>query len=370
MSGEALALKSPIEEDQRYYDLTTQFAELVDGSIRTSFELELIGDDLIAEDGSSLDETTAKGLKEAETIILTKPNLWFEPRRRYIEREEYFEVLQMAKGERPNTKIVVSDFPMELMDQPKDVGGYNVRRKQTMVRVYTRAQGSIRMYTQSLDGSNRQALESVYNHFEQQPQESELLGQRIDRDLSSEDQEQIVDEIVRVYDDSLTEQFGGEWHAGRLLRDFRNTYEFVCRQHDLLGECLRLTSLGKLDRDTAYNMAATFNKRFEQEAQGIIFIGPRVQSDPALIHREIERDGSEARALGKNFSFCGVTLGPESDYQSAGLGNKTDSETKYSFNKKTYCVICQPKPKSGEPKKMCGPCNICRDCDKKLRVKG
>ena len=246
MSGEALALKSPIEEDQRYYDLTTQFAELVDGSIRTSFELHLVGDDLIAEDGNSLDKTTATGLKEAETIVLVEPNLWFEPRRRYHEREEYLDVLQMAKGEGPNTKIVVSEFPTELMDQPNDIGGYNVRRKQTMLRVYTRARGSIRMYSQSLDGSNREALESIYEHFDQQAQPGELLGQRIDQYLSDEDQEQIVDEIVRVYDSSLVKRFGGDWHAGRPLRDSRNTYEFVCRQHDLLSEYLRLANSGSL----------------------------------------------------------------------------------------------------------------------------
>ncbi len=38
---------------------------------------------------------------------------------------------------------------------------------------------------------------------------------------------------------------------------------------------------------------------------------------------------------------------------------------KYSFNKKMYCVVCQPSPKQEEKPKMCGPCGLCRTCDKK-----
>jgi hypothetical protein len=52
-----------------------------------------------------------------------------------------------------------------------------------------------------------------------------------------------------------------------------------------------------------------------------------------------------------------------------GVGSQSKSGENYKFNKKAYCVVCQAPPKKGEAKKWCGPCSICRPCDKSLKKK-
>lgn len=360
-------------EQQLRLDLQTQFAEIVDGVMLTKFELKFTGDDLIGEDSRSLNETTWAGLNEANQIAKTNPNLSFEIRRRSLEREEFYEVVEMAAGSGPNTKVIISDFPPELMDAKQDVGGYNATRKQTMLRIFTRgADGTMTMYSQSLDGSNRQALDSIYKHLGIEPKDGELLGQRISLEFDLERQKTLVDELTGVYDRSLGSQFGGVWSAGRLSVDRRNTYDFVCYQQDLIAECIRLDNLGWLNEKTMYNMAAEMNKRYKAENLGKANIIPPASNleTLAILHRQIESSGGRAREAGISFSACGVTLGAEgmgqNSFEQAGYGNKTNSETSYKFDKKMYCVVCQPKPKRDESKKRCGPCGICRRCDKKF----
>src|SRR5690606_20043780 len=117
-----------------------------------------------------------------------------------IEYEEYQDMLAMARGDLPNTMVVVSDFAPERMNATRDVGGYNVTRKQTMLRVITRsADGKLKMYSQSLDGSNRKALESMYAFLGFDVRHGELLSQRIHTDIDKHEQELLVDQLMGVY---------------------------------------------------------------------------------------------------------------------------------------------------------------------------
>src|SRR5690606_34211814 len=120
----------------------------------------------------------------------------YELRRRYIEKQEYLEMLEMMRGDRLNTMVVISDFPPELMNATKDVGGYNVTRKQTMLRVLTKnPDGSLSMYSQSLDGSDRRALESIYYELGYAPEQGELLGQRMHVNVSPDQQKVLIDRL-------------------------------------------------------------------------------------------------------------------------------------------------------------------------------
>lgn len=380
---EALATREFVYKDQYEkqvrYDLVTQFSELVDGNMRTSFELSFDGSDLYGPDGRGMNEVTINSLNDAEKITELNPNLGFELRRRAIERDEYRDLLKMSRGALQNTMVVVSDFPEELIDAKEDVGGYNVTRKQTMLRVLIRkSNGNIQMYSQNLDGSNRSALEAIYSHFDLEPEAGELLGQRINLELSSDRQSTLVDELVGVYDRKLTAQYGGEWYGGRRPADLRNTYDFVCSQTDLIEHCVQLESQNQLNISTIYDVSALMQDRFKAEKADIINIMSRLSIiDRNVLGQEIEQAGNQARQTGRSFSACGVTLRADGVDGSidgklglAGYGNETDSATKYKFNKKMHCVVCQPKAKKDEPKKMCGPCGICRTCDDKLGSKG
>ena len=369
------------DEVRHRNDTITWLAETLHGSMRTSFDYHFDGQELYAEDDGAMGEVFDCSIGAAKEIANNNPNLLFELRRRIIEYGEYQDMLSMAKGELPNTMVVVSDFPEELMAASENIGGYNAGRKQTMLRVVARSEaGYIRMVTQSLDGSDRQALEAIYLKLGVTAKPGELLEQRINLDLPEAWQGQLVDNLCSTYDQSLSDQFGDNWHAG--INQARenspvNTAEFVAQQTDLIDWFVG----AKLNNPVAaeklrYSLAATiedrFNKLFLRNIQAFrTEILPSF--NPNNLFLEIEIATHQAERKGSTYSGCGMIakMGEiEGQLQEAGYGNKTDAETKYSFDKKMYCVVCQAPPKKNETRKPCGPCGICRTCDKKLGGKG
>ncbi len=353
-------------ELRRHDDKTTWLAEVLDGQMRTTFEYNFDGYDLYSRDGGSLKAVFKDSLRDAERLAVRRPQLAFELRRRLIESDELDCMLAMARDELPNTMVVISDFPPELMDAMADVGGYNVKRKQTMMRVIRKTRdGRIVMQSQSLDGSDRTALEAIYNSLDFQPQAGELLGQRMHLELDEVDQEFLSDQLMGTYDRSLSNQYGGEWRAGRRPVETLNTYEFVCAQTDLLAAYNYLEESGHTNTGTLYNLAAALQVRLNRYRQ---VPGAQIeQADLLNLIAEMNGSGERARALGINFSGCGETLTAQEEIKEQGFGNKTNESTEYKFDKKMYCVTCQSPPKEGEAMKMCGPCGICQPCDTAIR---
>lgn len=362
-------------EQALYDDTTTWLAEVLDGNMRTEFCFGFDGQELYGQDGSSLGKVFYNSIIDAENLAKSQPNLFFELRRRHLEYQEYEEMLEMAKGERANTMVVVSDFPPELMQASSSVGGYNVGRKQTMLRVITaQPDGSLNICSQSLDGSNRTALEAIYHVFNEEPTSGqELLGQRMHLDLAPEDQNKLIDELTGIYDQSLAEQFGGEWHAGRNQSSSVNTFDFVKMQQDLLQVFLGEGHAKKSPEDTLYDLAAAMEKRFLSFSvtENIVNLPNNTNYSTEYVRAELAIAGQVAKTSGKIFSGCGMSLGSSSPGQEAteelGYGNKTSKESSYKFDKHMHCVVCQAPPKQGESKKMCGPCGICKACDIKLK---
>lgn len=365
-------------ERQRHYDdTTTWLAEVLEGSMRTSFEYTFDGHELFGRDGGALGIIFKDSVKDAELIAAKNPNLAFELRRRKIEKSEYADMVAMAKGELPNTMVVVSDFPPELMGVTQDIGGYNTRRKQTMLRVISRSEdGTITMRSQSLDRSNRKALEAIYGCFELVPRAGELLGQRIHMDLPSEDRTYLIDLLTGIYDNSLISQYGGGWYGGRTPAEMANTYDFVRSQGDLIDAFVaeKLNNPSQAE-SLRYGLAAAMEARFTNRlVRSVVGLAQQVFPHRPVPLHEMEQAGREARARGKTFSACGLTedgqegLSTEGQLAEAGLGNKTTTETSYKFDKFMYCRECQPAPKKEDKKRLCGPCGICKPCDAKLRA--
>lgn len=355
-----------------YDDLTTQFAEMLNGSMRTPFEYQFDGHELYARDGSSMRLEFEKGLEQADRIADRNPNLAFEVRRRRAEIDEYHDMRKMAEGRLPNTMVVVSDFPAELMDSSADIGGYNVERKQTFLRVLAWDGNRMRMYSQTLDGSNRVGLEAIYQSLGRTPRPGELLSQRLHVELDATEQDFLVDKLVAVYDQQLSQQYGGSWRAGRQDNNRLNTYDFVRQQHDLIQYALQQKRRGELH---LYGVAASLEARFQRNLQlqpeAVI---SRYDNPFHNLGQEIIQASLQARTMGRIFSACGVSLGGEAglaeQLETAGYGNKSDAETRYKFDKKMYCVDCQAPPEKDAKPKWCGPCGLCRSCDKKHGGKG
>lgn len=344
------------QESRIRTDTETWLAETLNGSMRTSFEFSFDGEELYGEDGGELTEVFDNAIQEAQIIAHENPSLLFELRRRIIERGELEDMKAMAlgdlqtdDGQPANTIVIISDFPPELMDAQEDVGGYNVNRKQTMLRIITLEEnGAIRVTTQSLDRSNRQALESIYTTLGKQPEPGELLSQRIHLGLPAEWQPNLVNNLTDAYDNSLNEQYGGEWHAGRRPADYSNTYDFARNQHDLVDwfTTEKLTDSVAAEK-LRYKLAATAKARYDR------YVGQQNKSEPKLgtlkyesfisikaivggqnLFMELEREGRRAASRGETFSGCGSSVSAEADSLSTeehskalGYGNKSKSKS-------------------------------------------
>jgi hypothetical protein len=335
-------------------DTTTWLAEVLNGNMRTSFEFSFDGQEFYGEDGGALTSVFDDAVLEAEIIVQQNPNMYFELRRRLIERDELDDMKAMALGElhtddgKPvNTIVVVSDFPPELMGAQEDVGGYNAKRKQTMLRVITlEDDGTIRVTTQSLDGSNRQALEAIYAGLGKQPKEGELLSQRVHLSESARRQPEVINSLTAVHDDSLKVQYGGEWYAGRRPADYRNTYEFACKQYDLIEWFTREKCANPVGAERLrFKLAATATARYERlirenakpepipgmvPPQALVSVDRIAAQQPLMM--ELERESARAARQGKTFSGCGASAKAEETGSSSveaqlselGYGNKVE----------------------------------------------
>ena len=326
-------------EVRLYDDTTTLMAEMLDGNMRTSFDYFFDGHELHGRDNGALKPIFKKSIIDAQRLVSINPNLAFELRRRWIEMGEYKDMIAMASGELPtNTMVTISDFPPELMDATKDVGGYNTKRKQTMLRVITKnPDGQITMYSQSLDRSDRTALEAIYGYFGEKPKPGELLGQRIYKDLHAEEQESLPERLTRVYDKSLESRYGGEWYGGRTPAEMLNTFDFVRRQDDLLSTFFA----GSNNETTLFNLAAAMRKRFEARRNEKLTKVVHIDTQEAL-YIELQQAGLEARAEGRTFSGCGMSLAASElsttkELNIAGFGNKVSSEVL----KCVFCPLCK-----------------------------
>lgn len=351
-------------ETRRYYDTVTWLAEVLPGSMRTPFEYTYYNGELYGSDGSTIGTIFDNSIQEAKSL----PS--YELRRRLLEKEEYDDMLAMMRGDKPNTMVVVSDFPPELMVATQDMGGYNVARKQTMLRVLLRTtDNKLQMYSQSLDGSNRRALEAIYEHLGRNAQPGELLGQRISVDLATKEQEFLTDWLTAVYDRTLQAQYGGEWYAGQLNGRKHNTYDFVRSQQDLLTAYLATTS-GFTGGFRDYALAAAMKDRFIGRTESPV---AEYKFSGVVAHQlslnEMYLAGNSAQQRGETFSGCGASigrnsnLGTESQLQSLGFGNqagKAKSSGEKLVWKDGVCRIDNCPTRPGKTK--VAQCSVCRSC--------
>ncbi len=333
--------------EQRYHDTTTLAAEMLDGSMQTTFEYTFDDkeEELYSQEGCALGEVFKKAEAQAYELAADDPRLECEIRRRgpNCELGEYFDMIQLAKGLGPNTIVTVSDAPAELLEWGEDLLGYSHERMKTMLRVISRLpNGNIRVTSQSLDLSDRDALESIYTYLGQTPKPGELLGQRIKKDIDPERQELLADELTREHDRTLERKFGGRFFAGRTPADMDNTYQFVRQQDDLLDVFMKDTN----DNNLLGLIAALDNRwKIRKSDQGLLlktenFVVTRIGMSPEV---EMHHMRQLAIQLGKIYSGCGLTITAENELEALGFGGKKPEKQKWygAYKKVGTCVNCE-----------------------------
>ena len=322
------------EYRRNYNDVTTWAAEMLDGRMRTPFEFTFDGQELYGEDGMPLGKVFKDALVDARRKATENPDLAFLVRMAREDMGEYKDMLAMARGELPNTMVVESDFPFELVDATEDVEGINVTRRQTMQRVIALLpNGNISMVSDSLESSDRDGLEAIYDYLGKPAEEGPLLGQRRYLDLEPEEQEFLGDHLTGVYDRTLEKKFGGNYSAGWRKPTKRadvNTYDFVLAQPDLVHTFL---CKGGLNSQSLFGFAAAMRQRYESSIDPQVtyehFVSSPSHSDPML---EMYQAAAHAIVTGQVFSGCGISIGMDGklttleQLQQLGFGNNREDE--------------------------------------------
>jgi len=315
-------------------DTETFFAESLYGSMRTPLEYiyDPIANELRAEDGGWLGPIFDASINNMQKKVSADPEYEFELRRRIIEKEEYQDMLNLMDDERVNTMVVVSDFPKELVGKNGHFGGYDTERQQAYVRVMTRNGDTLQMFSQSLDGSDREGLEKIYAYMGFTPHSGELLEQRMQVSLLPEHQEILIDSLQLVYDNHMQHKTGIKHYAGIPIGQTNNidTYAFVKTQKDIIGLAITLSENNALTPQKQYDMLALLRERFESkkaETTAVVFEDYAFDSigKAAIIYAQLseqsQQAGARAKTEGRTFSACGITLRSQETSAEDGLKN-------------------------------------------------
>jgi hypothetical protein len=362
-----------IEGLQAEYDAITELAELTEGQMYAPIPLTFDSHDLYGPDGRSATETAVRGLEAARQKAEKNPNLQFDVERAEHELNEVLEAIDMIKTGSGNTLMVTTNYPWALKKTGQTAPGYNEERELALARfIAVYPDDSIWLISQTLDGSNDQGLNAIHTEFDfEVDPNKEQLGQRRQMTLSPEEQAVMVDRARGVYDREMTAQFDEEFYAGRRPVDYRNTYDFVCQQRDLIEAYKELKLSGNLTGEAMYNLGATINSRFEkskiigraQVADRVVMLYADYEQtnyDYGRLYEEMAREGRLARSQGKSFVACGSTFTANSTEALFGnADNEARGETSWhggKIYKNSKCVSCE------KVKSEVGACHICKDC--------
>ena len=370
----------PETREQVGNEQLSYLAEGSDRAARTTFVLRREGDELVYfADGQWVPYSTMlkTGLKVAEAEAM------IDSRRRFLaewaqnDLYHYSQIRRLRPGDLYIWSSSYAHHEEALYGTAfmQECGLVPDRKMGFLYRAYCQADGMVVLESQTVDRSDDEAFANAL-------------------DMAELDPEADLDVLVRAYDSVLMKKYGGFFYAGRRSAELNeNAWQQITANRDLVEyllnglEGIARTALPdhELEYETKrhiYGVWALFKKRLEGTARPITFMAGDEASYLAAQIRltfEVGNAYQEFVTQGRPLIGCGgaITMSNgESDVMSMSskdvfssiFGNK-GGEEKYNFDKKMYCVVCQAPPKGKEPKKLCGPCGICKKCDTKIKLK-
>lgn len=335
-----------------------------------------------------------EGIKAEEQMVAA------DPRRGFLldmAREDLRVGYELHKLEAGEVKVWSSPFRQVECDAfgpqfMKECGMQPERRMGFLYRAERHDDGSLTLESHSIDNSDPEIFAEVESILEY--------------DTTAD-----LDTLIRSYDGHMRMKHGQKFLAGRLFTGAleENAYEFLLEQDDLIDHFMnQLTHIAhdyaqvaqapyeaiarveatilRRKEELTYAFWAAVKERLDHTQPTAVY--DLQQPTGSLVSPPVDRSMSaEAtfaqayhRAVSRNDQMIGcggsISFGKSFDQMTPdevrdaifGLESPMSSSKKsesYSFNKQMYCVSCQAPPEDEEPKKMCGPCGLCRDCDAK-----
>jgi hypothetical protein len=353
-------------------------AEGVDRASRTSFTLQREGGQLKYFDRGEwkpYTSTLITGLRVAKKEAFKDSRKVFLHERAVEDLANGYELHGLRPGQR---HVWYSPYPYreEAMfgtEFVRDCGFSPERKMGFLYHAACNKDGSVTLESQSVDNSDLGAFDKVMQ-------------------MTKYDPEADIETMTRTYDGQLMKRYGGYFFAGKREAEINeNVWDQIRANRDLVEyhmsglENLALSNLAGRELENAvkthtFGVWAALKTRIDSTPGG--FSGNRLVPQP-LVPPEVMDIGSEVRFAfndfvkkGKVLSGCGGSIKFNGEVDGLDEEDAFDSifgkgkKEKYSFDKKMFCVVCQAPPAEKEEKKYCGPCGLCRDCDKKAGGQG
>lgn len=327
---EAKDIKSQVWDEE-----TTRFAEVLDGPVDTSFDFFIGPDGLQTDMGTNLTEMWSSAVNALEVERHWDRRLEDIYKLRVIEQQEGNFVEKLAQGEiGTDSLITISPYPEDLERihgiKFLEENGFNPSRKLGFVREYTRIPGGVRLRTASVDNSSiknwQLVVNSNYGPTETYEKTEDILSKRLRSNMS-------IDELIGAYDKSL----GNGSVQGIKDGKKEETWQYVLNQPDILSyyftelqkladNNLPISSLLKSKQELTYKICATLENRYSNKNQ----------QEYSGLTSEISSSDISARAEGRSYSACGISLSSQS---AQGEARDLQNTLQISHNS-MKCVNC------------------------------
>ena len=415
-----------IEQARLYNEELTTIAEAIDSHyLESTFIYDFDGRRAVLPDGTSLSEMYKNGVQTVENMARNWPVYGLELSRRRAEASNQKLIDAMLRGElEANTVIELSPYPDEAEPacQPSVLEdmGYKPDLKRGMIRVVRRLEdGRMSLTTCSLDNSSLSLFQSLQAKLGQPLGSTTTDILRSPVILKTNDSpKQITKYLIEHYDKRLSQMTNGQTFSRGRLRGHQNSMDiledsspalhfYFDQLETLSGDWANETVSPKLANTINQVLAApNLPQHLRIELSNTLTNGRLNESSVSIVKRALELSvwstivrqidnpqalasrtdfnqmlelAQQAEAAGQRMVGCGGSTELFTSSRSQAISQVFESllkiETSYSFNRKMHCVVCQRPPRRNkstrqlEAKKWCGPCGICKGCDKKLRTK-
>ncbi len=193
--------------------------------------------ELYSEHGEQIDQLLLRGIAEIEAILPYCTDYKFELERRVIERNNMQHLKLLAHHD---ILVEFSPIPDAVRDRETTISGYDRNRMKMLIRVSQRIGYRIETVHFALDGSNRlgimAAAAAIDHTLPNGGSESILATPATLSDCHTVTASDIAKMLRDTYDASLSEQYGGQWHAGRRPISLQNGLDYIEQQTDLIDQ--------------------------------------------------------------------------------------------------------------------------------------
>ena len=335
-------------------DQITEASERLNGAMENVFEYDYHNGDFYFQ-GQALRPIFIRGIQNTEEIVKHKPEFMVELLRRHIELQqldEQVELMQNIDWQDPLVLVHISPTPDAVLNDGLDLNAYDTDRKKIMVRITEPTLDGVKVTSLSLDGGDKAALQEVARFFGKEIPDGatseDILAMHFLAVKSDFDGERPAKIIRQTYDNMMSQQYGGEWYAGRRDSNVLTTMQRI----------LRYPELADLHTDEVWRLKKKFGVNFrftrDYELATYNYLAAIDESNTkgfAVV--DMSGAGSAARANGVQYSNSdcptGMTISAEKSLMEQGVNPLM----------KWHYGTCQACFKSG----LVGECDICKSCE-------